>query len=107
MVKLKIPTLFFFTCTQYSALRNDIFNEIFRIKNANIVNTHVLLWGDCSICITDNKHLFSLVHRYIYTFIAEDIHLIAYVQYNIEEKKIMRYVAWCWILQVSQKMILT
>ena len=40
---------------------------------------------------------------YIY-FIAEDIHLIAYIQYNIEKT---RYVAWCWILQkrtqVSQK----
>ena len=56
---------YFFTCTKYSALRNDIFNEIFRIENLNIVNTHVLLWGDCSIGTTDNKHLFSLVHRYI------------------------------------------
>ena len=65
MVKLKTPIIYFFTCTKYSALRNDIFKEIFRIKNLNIVNTRVLLWGDCSIGITDNKHLFSLVHRYI------------------------------------------
>ena len=36
----------FFTCTKYSALRNDIFKEIFRIENLYIVNTHVLLWGD-------------------------------------------------------------
>ena len=27
--------------------------------------SHVLLWVDCSIGITDDKHLFSLVHRYI------------------------------------------
>ena len=33
---------YFLTCTQYSALRN----EIFCIENLNIVNTHVLLWGD-------------------------------------------------------------
>ena len=49
------------------------------------------------------------VYQYYIYFVAEDIHLIAYVQNNIEKK--MRYVAWCWILQkrtqVSQKMILT
>ena len=55
---------FFFTRTQYSALRNDIINEMFRIKNLRFVNTHVL-WGDCLIGITDNEHLFSLVQRYI------------------------------------------
>ena len=53
MVKLKTPIIIFFTCTKYSALRNDILNEIFRIENLNIVNTHVLLWGDCSIGIID------------------------------------------------------
>ena len=46
---------------------------------------------------------------YIYTFIAEDIHLIAFIQCNIEKKQ-MRYVAWCWLIQkwtqISQKMIL-
>ena len=62
VVKLKTPiTIFFVTCTQYSALRNDIFNETVRTENFNIVNTHIL-WGDCS---HNNKHLFSLVHRYI------------------------------------------
>ena len=48
---------------------------------------------------------------YIYTFIAEDMHLIAYVQYNIEKEKN----AICGMVlditkkrtQVSQKMILT
>ena len=38
---------FFFQCTQYSALRNDIFNEIFPIENLNIVNTYC-------------KHLFGM-----------------------------------------------
>ena len=61
MVKLKTLIIIFFL----HVLKNDIFNEIFRIENLNIVNTHVLLWGDCSIGTTDNKHLFSLVHRYI------------------------------------------
>ena len=30
---------YFFTCTKYTTARNDLFNEIFRIKNLNIVNT--------------------------------------------------------------------
>ena len=59
-------SFFFFKCTQYSALKTDIFNEIFCIENLiYIVNTHVLLWGVCSIGIAENKHLFSLVHQYI------------------------------------------
>ena len=45
--------------------RNDLFNEKFRFENLNIVNTHVLLWGDSSISNTDNKHLFNLVQHYI------------------------------------------
>ena len=56
---------YFFTCTKYTTARNDLFNEIFRIENLNIVNTHVLLWGDSSISNTDNKHLFNLVQHYI------------------------------------------
>ena len=44
---------FYFTCTQYSALRNDIINDMFRIENLRFVNTHVLLWGDCLIGITE------------------------------------------------------
>ena len=55
-----------FVCNQYSALRNNIFNEIFRIENyKNILNNHVLLWGDCSLGITDNNYLFNLVYLYI------------------------------------------
>ena len=54
-----------FLLTKYTTARNDLFNEIFRIENLNIVNTHVLLWGDSSISNTDNKHVFNLVQHYI------------------------------------------
>ena len=53
-----VPFIYFFTCTKYIAARNYLFNEIFRIENLNIVNTHVLLWGENLISYTDNKHLF-------------------------------------------------
>ena len=56
---------FFYMYSLFKALRNDIFNEIFRIENLDIVNTRVFLWVDCSIGITENKHLFSFVHQYI------------------------------------------
>ena len=36
--------------------------------------------------------VYECLYTYIY-FIAEEIHLIAFIQCNIEKK--MRYVAWC------------
>ena len=43
VVKLKTPIIIFFTCTNYSALRNDIFNERFRIKTLNILTLIFIL----------------------------------------------------------------
>ena len=34
---------YFFSCTKYSAPRNDLFNAIFRMNNVHIEDTHVLL----------------------------------------------------------------
>ena len=56
---------FFFSCTKYSASRNDLFNAVFKIDNLHIVDTHVLLWGDNSISIDDNVKLFSNVQLFI------------------------------------------
>ena len=56
---------YFFSCTKYSAPRNDLFNAIFRMENLYIVDTRVLLWGDDSINITDNEKLFSYVRLFI------------------------------------------
>lgn len=56
---------YFFTCNKYKDARNVLFNDIFQIVNLNIVNTHVLLWGDSAISDNENNHLFTLVYNYI------------------------------------------
>ena len=56
---------YFFTCVKYARARDELFNNVFNICHLNIVNTHVLLWGDTSITDKDNEHLFFLVHMYI------------------------------------------
>lgn len=63
--KLEDTYHYFFTCNKYKEARNVMLNEIFNIVNLNIVNTHVLLWGDNAISVSENKLLFSLVYRYI------------------------------------------
>ena len=55
----------FFSYVKYARARDELSNNVFIICNLNIVNTHVLLWGDASISDKDNEHLFSLVHKYI------------------------------------------
>ena len=45
------------------------------ICNLNIVNNHVLFWGDTSISDKDNEHLFSLVHVYIKKSVRFNIQL--------------------------------
>ena len=56
---------YFFTCPRYNVARNVLFNNIFSIDKLHIVNTHVLLWGDNSISIPENKYLFTAVQAYI------------------------------------------
>lgn len=54
--KLEDTYHYFFTCNKYKEARNVMLNEIFNIVNLNIVNTHVLLWGDNAISVSENKH---------------------------------------------------
>lgn len=63
--KLEDTYHYFFTCNKYKDARNALSNEIFHIVDLNIVNTHVLLWGDSAIRDNENKHLFTLVYDYI------------------------------------------
>lgn len=63
--KLEDTYHYFFTCNKYKDARNVLFNDVFQIVNLNIVNTHVLLWGDSSISDNENKHLFTLVYNFI------------------------------------------
>ena len=66
---------YFFSCVKYARARDELFNNVFNICNLNIVNTHVLLWGDTSITDKDNEHLFSLIHIYIKKSKRFNIHL--------------------------------
>lgn len=56
---------YFFSCVKYNIPRNDLFNVIFRIENLNIIDTHVLLWGDNSFSITENENLFFNVQLFL------------------------------------------
>lgn len=56
---------YFFSCTKYARARDELFNNVFKIRNLNIVNTHVLLWGDVSVSDSVNETLFSMVHLFI------------------------------------------
>lgn len=64
-VKLEDTHHYFFTFNKYKEARNVLPNEIFHIVNLNMVNTHILLWGDSSIGVSEYKHLFPLVYRYL------------------------------------------
>lgn len=50
--------LFFHLKKKYKETRNVLPYGIFNIVNLNIVNTHVILWGDSAISVIENKHLF-------------------------------------------------
>lgn len=56
---------YFFSCTKYARARDELFNNVFKIRNLNIVNTHVLLWGDVTVSDSVNETLFSMVHLFI------------------------------------------
>lgn len=56
---------YFFSCIKYARARDELFNNVFKIRNLNIVNTHVLLWGDVTVSDSVNETLFSMVHLFI------------------------------------------
>lgn len=56
---------FFFTCYKYKEARDVFLIRFSNIVNLNIVNTRALLGSDSEISDIKNKHLFSLVYRYI------------------------------------------
>ena len=56
---------YFFTCPRYKDARNVLFNNIFKINNLHIVNTHVLLWGDNSILVFLIINIYFQLYKYI------------------------------------------
>lgn len=51
----KISTIFFFFCTKQCVSRNlnELFNDILRIGNLHVVDTHVLLRKDESLGLAE------------------------------------------------------
>lgn len=46
-------------------MQSNLFNNVFSVRNLNIINAHKLLWGDDKLSYTVNDHLFFLVHIFI------------------------------------------
>ena len=56
---------FFFSCPLYKQARNRLFNELLKIDQTNIIDTHLLLWGNEALPESLNKIIFAHVHYYI------------------------------------------
>ena len=56
---------FFFSCPLYKQARNRLFNELLKIDQTNIIDTHLLLWGNEALPESLNKIIFAHVHNYI------------------------------------------
>ena len=50
------------TCPSYNQARNRLFNELLKIDQINIIDTHFLLWGNEALPESLNKIIFALVH---------------------------------------------
>lgn len=46
-------------------MQSNLFNNVFSVRNLNIINAHKLLWGDDKLSYTVNDHLLFLVHIFI------------------------------------------
>ena len=49
----------------YKQARNRLFNELLKIDQINIIDTHFLLWGNEALPESLNKIIFAHVHNYI------------------------------------------
>lgn len=58
---MKMHTIFFFTCTNYTNARNNYFHKLLQLGHFCVINTHLLLWGDESLStIINNQLIFSV-----------------------------------------------
>lgn len=46
-------------------MQSNLLNNVFSVRNLNIINAHKLLWGDDKLSYTVNDHLLFLVHIFI------------------------------------------
>ena len=57
---------FFFTCNKYSKFRYKLMDNLLRLKDLNIIDTHLLLWGNDVLSTEVNNCIFSYVQTYIH-----------------------------------------
>lgn len=55
----------FFGCKNYTNARNELFSNLLNLNQINIINCHLLLWGDESLSVNLNQHIFLAVQRFI------------------------------------------
>ena len=56
---------FFFECSRYTRARNSLFDELLVLDNVNVVDTHLLLWGNELFSDDINFQIFTAVHKFI------------------------------------------
>lgn len=73
-------------------MQSSLFNNVFSVRNLNIVNAHKLLWGDDKLSYTVNDHLLFLVHIFIKKKIPKDLDdVIAFVSKRANWNLIVNY----------------
>lgn len=73
-------------------MQSNLFNNVFSVRNLNIINAHKLLWGDDKLSYTVNDHLLFLVHIFIKKKFPKDLDdVIAFVSKRANWNLIVNY----------------
>lgn len=65
-----------FSCTKYARTRDELYNA-FKIRNLNIVDTHVLLRDDVTLSNSVNKNLFTFSLKNLKVFFFDVLYFVA------------------------------
>ena len=57
---------FFFICSKYSTARYKLMDNLLRLNDLVVIDTHLLLWGDNALSTELNNCIFSYVQKYIH-----------------------------------------
>lgn len=55
----------FFVCKKYSSLRQSFMYNLLSLNFLNIIDVHLLLWGDNTLSYDENIKIFKEVHTFI------------------------------------------
>lgn len=73
-------------------MQSNLFNNVFSVRNLNIINAHKLLLGDDKLSYTVNDHLLFLVHIFIKKKNPKDLDdVIAFVSKRANWNLIVNY----------------